>query len=78
MFAFEIVANWGGRSCFSMSLHNKTQALGPISSPRAKRRRRWVLLEEDWGEKPEGDPGCCRLQNSRIMTFSGMLPPACH
>lgn len=29
------------------------------------------------GEKPEGDPGCCRLQNSR-MTFSRMLPPACH
>lgn len=51
--------------------------LTPMGSE-GQERRHWVL-EGDWasGKKPEGDPGCCRLQNSR-MTFSRMLPPACH
>lgn len=47
---------------------------------RQRASRRWhFVLEGNWasGKKPEGDPGCCRLQNSR-MTFSRMLPPACH
>lgn len=41
--------------------------------------RRLSVLQGDWAlrQKPEGDPRCCRLQNS-CMTFSRMLPPACH
>lgn len=36
-------------------------------------------MEGDWasGEKLEGEPGCRRLQNSR-MTFCRTLPSACH
>lgn len=70
--------NYSTTFSYSSCLTWPSALSGLANGTKGYNERRWVL-EGDLGsrDKPEGEAGCCRLQNSR-MTFCRMLPSACH